>query len=455
MLVDDTTSSDNNVKQKRLSQVLEFGKFTLFFVFVSTLQYFLNMLAGVFILGRINVQYMHGIGSVVLSLGSLYGLLGFLRMATVGFSAKAKYLNDDEYAWASFFESAVLALVIGIIFIVLQKIVFQGSMVSYKLEGEVVGVASDYFYVVIWSSPIHLLNFVITGWLMGRGVVVRVFVMQLICTALNIGLSIFLGLNIGLGARGIGIAMALSQVIMCAIGVVFILSILPKHTISFNKTVFADNRKKMLAIDSHLILRFVFLTIQIQINNILVARLGGSYISASNILMNFVFISSGMFEGIGNAASAFAGRSMAEKNSALLRSTWNMTNIFTIAMSVVICIIYIAIRTPFIESIASSASSRQLSLDYSLWLIPCFLVGGFSMSYFGIFLGTTFTKPIATSSFMALVTFIFVYNGIRDIVVQNGYSVFIAIWIAYIVFYLIRSLGLFLYNRKLLDILDD
>ncbi len=449
-------SNAENLENKKviIANILNFAKFTFFFGIVSILQYFLNMLVGVWIIGRINAEYMHAIGSAILSLGSLYGLLNFLRVATAGFSSQAKYTNDNERVWSSFLESAILSIIVGFVFIVLKKFLISGSIFSYKLSGEIAVVASEYLNIIILSAPINLLNFTITGWLMGRGSIIKVLVMQLVCTAINVCLAMVFTWNMGLAAKGVGLAFVLSQVVMCILGLVFIFHILFKNGISFNISAFTDERKKMLIVDSHLVLRFIFLIIQAQIFNTLVARLGDSYISASNMLMNFVFISSGMFEGIANASSIFAGRAMAEKSSDLLKFTWKMTNLFTIAMSVVLCLIYVIIRVPFIEQIANNPTTQKITTDYSLWLVPYFLIGGFSMSYFGIFLGAIFTKPLATSAFMSLVTFAFVYYAIGDIVVQNGHSIFIAIWIAYILFYLIRSLGLFLYKDKLLTILD-
>ncbi len=457
-----TTSSTNSIDkdiehQTKIEKALDvalFVKFTILFGIVATLQYFLNMLVGVWIIGKINIEYRHAIGSVVLSLGTLYGLLNFLRVSTVGFSAQAKYKNDDEKASTSFLEPAILSVVIGIVFVVLQRVLISGFIFTSRLDGELEIVARDFLHIVIWSAPVHLLNFTITGWLMGRGSTIKVLIIQMLSTAINIGLGIFLALNMELGGRGLAFAAIISQVFMCILGLIFIIRALPKHAISFATTIMADNRKKIAFIDSNLVLRFIFLMIQTQILNMLVASLGDLYIASSNMIMNFVFISYGMYEGIANAASAFAGRALAEDKTSLLKFTWKMTNIVTIIMSAAICVIYVIICVPFIEQIANNSSLQKLTIEYSMWLIPYFLIGGFSMSYLGIFLGAVYTKPLATSAFMSLVTFAFIYYGISDIVVKNGHSIFIAIWIAYTVFYIIRSLGLFMYREKLLTILD-
>ncbi len=434
--------------------IKQFAKFVLLFGCVSTLQCFLGMLVDVWIIGRLDPEYMHAIGTPLLAIGSLYSLLGFIRIATVGFSSKAKYLNDKKEQWISFLSPAIASVLLGLVFIILHKLMMTASIFFDKLPVNIIGMARQYYDFIMWASPIHLLNFTIAGWLMGRGSLVRVLLLQIISNALNIGLGIYFTWELNMLAAGIGWATIISQVVASIIGLIFVLISMPKKNVGLRLADFKAISNTLISFNFHLLLRSIFLAIQIQLHNMILSSLSDPLMSVNNILINLVLISSGIFEGVANAASLYSGRAMVEKNRNLLEATIKMTNIFTIIIGVLLAVLFMILRVPYANIISNNIASQEMTIRYSLWLIPYFLFGGFATTYLGIFLGTVYTKPIAISAFMALVTFVFIYYVTSGVVIQNGYSGFVALWIAYIVFYIIRSLGLYLYKDNLLTHAD-
>lgn len=452
MLVDENSQERFEFLYKK--DRTKFSKFVLVFSLVSISQYFLNMMISVLIVGVGEAKYIPGAGLAVISLGYIYGLLGFLRVATVGFSSQAKYVNDDELAWKHFVGSSIVALILGVVLIILQKPMINFFIFLYKSPPHIAEVAMKYYSVIIWASPIHLLNFVIAGWLMGRGSIFRVLLIQIVGTAANIYLGIFFVTKDGMEISGGALGGVLSQVIMCVLGLILVLNIIPKGKIRFRFDSSKAYKEKMSKINTQLILRMVFLTIQMQIHNAILGHWGEPFISVNNILMNLVFLASGVFEGVANAASNFAGRSIAEKNKSLLEFTWKTTTLFTTTIAIILSMLFLFVGDSFIVYIAGSPISREAALNYRFWVLPYILFGGYAISYYGVFVGSLCTKPVATSAFMSLVTFVFTYYVTSGIIIKNGYSGFIALWLAYAVFYFILSLGLYLYKRALFDTFD-
>ncbi len=437
-------------KQTEELNIKKFAKLVILFGCASTLQCFLGMLVDVWIIGQINSEYMHAIGTPLLAIGSLYSLLGFIRISVVGFSSKAKYLNDKKEQWISFLSPAVASVLLGIAFIILHQPMIRASIFFNKLPADIIGMAREYYDFIMWAAPVHLLNFTIAGWLMGRYSMVRVLLIQVVGNALNIGLGIYFTWELNMLAAGVGWATIISQAVMCIIGLIFVFISLPKKNVGLCLADFKAISKTLISFNFDLLLRTIFLAAQLQIHNLILISLNESFISINNILMNIVLIATGIFEGVANAASLYAGRAMVEKNHSLLSFTMKMTNIFTIAIGVLLSILFIILRVPYAEIISNNIASQEGVIRYSLWLIPYFLFGGFATTYLGIFLGTVYTKPIATSAFMALATFVFIYYVTSGVVIQNGYSGFVALWIAYMGFNIIRSLGLYLYRGSLL-----
>ncbi len=138
------TSNDNPIynfdKKESLKQ---FAKVFILFTFVSSSQYFVGILLRRYVTGHIEPEYMQGFGIGSLILGSLLGLLGFLRVATIGFSAQARGMKDPEKDWTAFFEPAILSLAFGILIILLQKPMLHGAIFLYKLPDNTAALASQ------------------------------------------------------------------------------------------------------------------------------------------------------------------------------------------------------------------------------------------------------------------------------------------------------------------------
>ncbi len=447
----ETTILENDAQYKIVEKdnIKNFTKLVILFGCVSTLQSFLSMLCDVWIIGQIDSEYMHAVGTPLFAMGSLYSLLGFIRISTVASSSKAKYLNNNKEAWLAFFMPAVISILLGVILIICYKPMMHASIFFHQLPESVADMGEEYYQFIIWAAPIQLLNFTIAGWLMGRSAIFKALFIQIIGNVLNISLGIYFTWELGMLAVGVGRATIISQAAMCFIGLIFVFITIPKKNVRFTFKDLKYVSKPLVGFYVYLLLRTLFLGIQIQVHHVILNSLEESLISVNNILMNIVLISSGIFEGIANAVALYSGRAMVEKSNNLLHFIMKMTNIFTIAGGLILAILWVILRVPYAEIISNNIISQEGTIHYSLWLIPYFLFGGFAKTYLGMFLGMLCAKPVAISAFMSLVTFVFIYYVTSGVVLQNGFSGFVALWIAYIGFYIIRSLGLYLYKNSL------
>ncbi len=285
---------------------------------------------------------------------------------------------------------------------------------------------------------------------MGQGRVFRVIITQMLGNIMNIALGIIFVREMGMNTIGMAMATIISQIIICIVGLVLIFNIIPKEKRVFSINIFKANFQIVFIANLNLFLRTLFLTIQLNIHNGMAGDLGQIYGSVNNILIQFLLIASGIFEGVANTASAYAGHSIGEKNKPLLEFTWKMTNYYTIAIGIILSIVFIVFRSPLISLYAVNEEIANATIKYSLWLLPYLLIGGFSMTYYGIFIGAVYTKPIAISTFMSLVAFLFIYYAAVGIVQKYGYVPFVTLWFAYSIFYAVRSYGLYFCKKSLL-----
>ena len=152
----------------------------------------------------------------------LYRLLGFLRMSTTGTTAQAVGRSDETEVPLILLRNLSLALLLGVVFILLSYPIRHLGF-SWLHAGDTVKSSGiDYYNCRIWGIPAGLINFVIIGWLLGQEAGGKVLLLSAIGNGANILLDYWFIVHLGLASTGAGMAAALSQSLMCLVGVVFV-----------------------------------------------------------------------------------------------------------------------------------------------------------------------------------------------------------------------------------------
>ena len=107
-----------------------------------------------------------------IALGSLifnfiYWGLGFLRMGTSGFTAQAWGRSDLPETILVFSRAALIALIVSMVLIILQKPIELLSFLVLKGETQVEALAMAYFRIRVWAAPAALGQFALLGFFLG------------------------------------------------------------------------------------------------------------------------------------------------------------------------------------------------------------------------------------------------------------------------------------------------
>ncbi len=432
-----TESITEMPKSSRVSYTKEFAKVFAFCALVSSTQYLLPLIAAY----KIDPQSIMGIGYGIVTLGSLYGLMGFVRVLAAGYTTQSKTKNDEERYWSSFIEISLISVMLGIVIIIFKKPIFHAMML---LNTGVSETTREYYNVAILASPIHMLNFGVIGWFIGHKKFKSVFFIHIFGSFF----MIFAGSTFipvwELGAIGIAISTTTSQIFLFVISLFVVLRIIPKEKRILRLYNFKASFNPVFFASIYLLLRTVFLIVQMNIDHSMAGRLGEPLWSANNILVQLLFLASSIFEGVACASSIFICRAIVKKNVKLTRFTFKLTNYFTVGTGVVIAALFFMFREVFINFYASTDEISHAAIIYSMWLLPYFLMGGFSMTYYGFFIGANNTKPIMTSVGISVIVFVFAHYVTNEVLLKLRYSSFDALWMSYTVFYIIRGIALYL-----------
>ncbi|MCE0494977.1 MATE family efflux transporter [Vibrio salinus] len=387
------------------------------------------------VIGRLGVtEFVGGVAIGTVIMNTLYWLFGFFRVSTTGQSAIAMGKNSDSDRASSFIRPFILAGVVGLIFILLQPLIWRGAFLIIEPDPDVAASSRTYFDILIWGAPFVLLNYTVIGWLMGQAKVKETLLTQVAGNVLNIFLDTVFVLWCDFGVAGVAYASLIAQLFTFVTGMVLVIR--SSHFSFLRYVGFVRLRGQdvnvILSSNTDLLLRTVCILVFFNMMARIGSGLGTDVLATNAILLQVTFVVSYLFDGVANASSVFSGQAVGEKNTDLLqdvlRLNFQWTTLFVLLSTAVIFLFQNDIVLLFTR-IPQLVSFYQ---DMSVWLLIFPLISGYGLTIYGIFTGSGTTRPVRNSSIATLAVFLIVLPFSVDLWGNHG------LWAAFTLFYIGR-----------------
>ena len=386
------------------------------------------------VIGRLaNENYISGIAIGALIFNTLYWMFGFLRVSSTGYSAQSTYKTLKENS-DIFLRPVFMAVCISIIFLIFQKTIFNTSMKFIAPMEEIQNVSYIYFKILINGAPFVLFNYVVLGWLMGKGDIKGSLVMQIGGNILNIVLDIIFVLIMNYGVEGVAYATLISQVFSTILGLYFIIPYGYFKHIDIRSILNKNEFMNIISLNKNLMVRTFFLLMH---NNMIMAAssgLGADILAANSILLQILSLISYAFDGIANTSSVFAGRARGLKDNNMMKDVWKKNLQWGMVFVFLLTIIYISGSKNVILTFTNIEKIVRLSEKYSYWIALYPITAFLGLTYYGIFTGSNMTLPVAQSTFLAFLIFTVSWKFIIPEFGNNG------VWASLIIFYFCRGI---------------
>ena len=390
-------------------------------------------------------KYIAAVSLGAILFNNLYWLFGFLRVSTTGYAAQAFGAADRELGTLAFFKPLVLALLISLACIVLQKPILEGYLAMIGAAPEVNSLCREYYYILIWGAPLVLGNYVALGWLMGQTRVRASVFMQVSMNVLNMALSIWFVFGLHMDIVGVAFATLLSQLYGGVISVVlmyyygeFDYKNLPWGELLDWRTFIG-----MLKVNVNLMIRTACL---LTVNNI-IAAVGASFgtvvLAANAVLLQLKDIMSYLIDGMANGAAIFSGRAVGAKSGAGLDAAIRMTFKWLVVLAVMLMGVYAAVNEFFIRLFTNIDEVVAMAMTYNAFVLFYPVCAGIGMVLYGVFCGATRTAPVRNMMLLALAVF---YLLQWQLVPKIGNS---GLWLALLGFMAAQSVILLYYLKSL------
>ncbi len=346
-----------------------------------------------------------GIGAVILS--AVYWIFGFLRMGTTGLAAQARGAGDLAEMRALLIRGLMLGAAAGMIFIVAQVAIFSGAFLLSPASPKVEALSRAYLEIRIWGAPATIALYAVTGWLIAVERTRGVFLLQIWMNGLNIALDLWFVLGLGWGVEGVAIATLIAEWTGLALGLWLCRDGFQNRIWRDWSRIFdAARLRRMLQVNSDIMIRSVLLTGSFTTFLFVGADLGDVNLAANQVLLQFLEITAFALDGFAFSAEALVGGAVGARDrfqvrrASVLSSQWGVGGAFLLG-----AVFYFA-GPALIDLMSTSPEVREAGRAFLFWAAIAPVIGVASWMFDGIYIGATWTREMRDAMLQSVAVYI-------------------------------------------------
>ena len=375
------------------------------------------------------------IGGVALSaviFDVIFVTFNFLRGATTGFTAQALGAGDRRAEQRMLASGLIIALVAGLALLAFQKPIGELGLSAMGAHGAVREAAATYFEWRIWSAPFVLFNFVVFGWIIGRGEALWGMILQTLLNGLNAGLSIYWVLEMDWGVAGVAAASLVAEAVTALAGLWLVWKKTDRAAWSLPDL---PAFRRAFAVNGDMMIRSFALLIGLSFFTRQSAALGIEILAANTILLRFYFFGVAFLDGVATAAEQLAGRAVGARWRPAFDSTIRLTTLWGFVFAGLVSLAFLAGGGWVIGITAPTEAVTVLAHRYLPYVValPIFGIVAFQMD--GVYIGATWSKQMRNLMVASLAVYFAAWAVLQPLFGNDG------LWIALLLFQSARSVA--------------
>ena len=382
-----------------------------------------------------------------IALGSLifnfiYWSLGFLRMGTSGFTAQALGREDRPETILVFSRAFLIAIVISVILLAIQKPIEILSFAVLKGETRVEELAMAYFRIRVWAAPAALGQFALLGFFLGmQNARLPMFVL-VITNMINLICNYIFVMKLGMGSEGVALGTVIAQYSGLFIALYFFRKHFSKLFVywSLKATLQWNKLKTFLMVNKDIFIRTMCLVI---VFSIFTARSASSdassegeetLLAVNSLLMQFFMFFSFLIDGFAHASEALTGKFIGANDRRSLTKTIRLLFIWGTAISLVFTLIYLLGGNALFRALTNNPDIIANAKPYFFWVVMVPMVSYTAFLWDGIYIGATAGKEMRNAMLISTLGVFFpAYILAGNFMGNHG------LWFAFILFMAARG----------------
>lgn len=410
------------------------------------------------IVGNISVngtEALAAVGIVGSFLSALIWILGQTRSAISAIISQ--YLGAGRLDELKTLPAQAIYLnVLLSIFILLSTIFFvEGIFKLYNASGLVLEYSVDYYNIRVWGFPLTLFTFAIFGVFRGLQNTFWPMVVALFGAGANIGLDFALVYGIEgwiepMHLKGAAWASLISQGLMAIISLILLLW---KTNVSLKLTFpLHPEMQRLFNMAFHLFIRSIALNTAIYLSNAFATDYGTSFIAAQTIALNLWLLSAFFIDGYSSSGNILSGKLLGAKD---YQGLWKLSKIVSL-YGMLVALVLMGVGWLLYEPLGLlfTKDPEVLFRFKQIFFIVILVqpINGLAFIFDGIFKGMGEMKylrnVLLSATFLGFIPVLLFFD-------YFGFELY-GVWIAFVVWALVRALSLvFKFRKMMLPLLDS
>jgi MATE family multidrug resistance protein len=356
----------------------------------------------------------------------IYHLFNCLRMGTTGPTAQARGAGDHAEVRAMIGRALLLAGVIGGVIVLLQLPILAFAFWVIDASAEVKHYAREYFLIRVWSMPAVLGMYAIFGWLYGLRDVKTPLWLQVIVNVLNIVLALIFVFVMHWGVPGVAAASLIAEISGLLLGLVAVRRKLRELPDDGRRARILDPQKfkRMLTINSDIVLRTVCVVSVLGFFMAKSAELGDVQLAANQVLHHFLMFTSFALDGVAHAAETILGESVGRRDREAFVHDRRLVFLWSGVVGIINIAIYALAGHALIALMTNILEVRAAAAQFLWWPTLMPLVSVWAYSYDGVYLAATRTRIMRNTMVGAFMIFLTLLHVLLPVLGNH------ALWLA-------------------------
>ena len=375
----------------------------------------------------------------------IYSSFSFLRMGSSGLTAQAFGAKNKEEVSLILQRSLLVGLGLAVIIILLRFPIQWAALHLLDGSAEVKTLAHEYFYIRILAAPATLGLYAFYGWYLGVQNAIIPMILAVVINVVNIVLNFVFVDYFHMKSDGVAWASVIAQYSGWILAGVFFFTKFKKYHLRFPfaRIIETSAISRFFRVNSDIFVRTIMLWFVLAFFTSQSARAGDNILAVNTLLFQLFYFFSYFADGFAYAAEALTGKAKGEKNHQEMKRVikgvftwgWGIAGAFTV--------IYSFGLDSIMKVLSNNSIILNLSKEYYIWIIIMPFISIAAFNWDGIFIGATASKAMRNISIMvSLLIFIPIYYVTKSVGGNH------ALWFAFDLFMLTRSLGMWYYARK-------
>ncbi len=345
-------------------------------------------LVDVAILGHLDeVRHLAGVALGAVIFDYLLWTAGFLRMGTVGPTARAAGGGDKAEVTAVLLRGMLLAAILGGGLLLASPVLTELGFAILEGGPEVEEAGKAYVSARFWGVPCATGGFVLLGWFLGREQAGRALAMTAVGSLSNIALDIWFVWHLDWGAAGAGWATAASQTLALGTGLILAGPQLGPLGAALKKARDPEALREYLGLSRDIVIRTFFLVTVFAAFTNLSAGMGTLVLAGNAVLLKLLGAGAWLVDGYAFATETLAGQSQGTGDRKALRGLLGLSLGASIATGLVLAGTLLLAPDIVLGVLTNQTPVLAEATRHAFWLLPVLGVGSAAYALDGYFIG--------------------------------------------------------------------